>query len=59
MEKSTLDFMKNLKLTINRFHFRYEDDYFSFEKPYSFGIVVDVKVLIKLIYIIEICQRDC
>ena len=33
--------MKNLKLTINRLHIRFEDDYFSFELPYSIGLVVD------------------
>lgn len=33
--------MKNLRLTINKLHIRFEDDYFSPEKPYTFGVVID------------------
>ena len=33
--------MKNLRLTVKRLHFRFEDDYFSFDKPFSFGVVID------------------
>lgn len=33
--------MKNLKLTIKRLHIRFEDDHFSYNNPYSFGLVVD------------------
>ena len=33
--------MKNLKLTVSRLHVRFEDDYFSFETPYSIGFVLD------------------
>lgn len=33
--------MKNLKLVIKRVHVRFEDDYFSQETPYAFGIVID------------------
>jgi hypothetical protein len=38
--------IKNLKLTVNRLHIRFEDDYFSSGEskqwePFSFGIVLD------------------
>ena len=45
MEKQTIDFIKNLKLTVNRFHLRFEDDYFSKDSPYAFGLVFDVSFL--------------
>eukprot|EP00347_Sterkiella_histriomuscorum_P022380 403330690 len=33
--------MKNLKLSIKNLHIRFEDDYFSADSPYSFGVVTD------------------
>jgi len=38
--------MKNLKLTVNKLHIRFEDDYFSngeskLWEPFSIGLVVD------------------
>eukprot|EP00347_Sterkiella_histriomuscorum_P010120 403377528 len=41
-EKQTFDFIKNLKLKINKVHVRYEDDCFNGEFPFSFGVVLDV-----------------
>jgi hypothetical protein len=38
--------MKNLKLTINRLHIRFEDDYFSQDTPFSLGFVCDKLQLI-------------
>lgn len=33
--------LKNVTLTINRIHLRYEDDYFSQINPFSFGLLCD------------------
>lgn len=41
LTKETKDAVKGLKINIKRLHLRYEDDYYSFENPYSFGIVID------------------
>ena len=41
LTKETKDAVKGLKISIKRLHLRYEDDYYSFENPYSFGIVID------------------
>ncbi|CDW78351.1 vacuolar protein sorting-associated protein 13a [Stylonychia lemnae] len=40
-EKQTFDFVKNMKLLINKVHIRYEDDVFNGEFPFSCGIVMD------------------
>lgn len=32
---------KGLKVTINKFHLRYEDDFYSKSTPYSFGVAFD------------------
>jgi hypothetical protein len=40
--KMVTDIFKNLVVSINKLHIRYEDDYFPIEKPYSFGILIDV-----------------
>lgn len=47
MEKATLEFLKNLKLVVNKVHMRYEDDSLSgaIENPYSFGIVIHVSTM--------------
>ena len=44
IDKQTIDFLKNFKLKINRLHVRYEDDYFTGESPFSFGVVLDVNL---------------
>jgi hypothetical protein len=30
-----------LKLEIKRLHFRYEDDFFQHQRPFSFGLMID------------------
>ena len=35
------DFLRSLTLTIKRLHVRYEDDFFSNDSPYSFGMVIE------------------
>jgi hypothetical protein len=41
-DQEVLDLVKSIHLVINRFHIRYEDDYFAdLGRPYSFGILVD------------------
>lgn len=44
MEKQTFDFIKNMKLRVNKVHIRYEDDYFNADSPFSFGLVIDVRM---------------
>ena len=34
--------LKGLTIIIKRLHLRFEDDYYSSENPYSFGLVIDV-----------------
>ena len=51
LSKDQQDAVKGLTIFIKRLHLRYEDDYYSGESPYSFGVVIDVslaKVCIKL-----------
>jgi hypothetical protein len=38
------EYIKNLKLKINKIHFRFEDDYFNIENPFSFGFVIEVLI---------------
>jgi len=43
---NVLNIMKNLKLTVNKLHIRFEDDYFSngeskLWEPFSIGLIVD------------------
>ncbi len=33
--------LKNIKLSLNHLHIRYEDDYFSSQKPFAFGLLCD------------------
>ena len=33
-----------MKLRVNRVHVRYEDDYLNADSPFSFGIVIDVRL---------------
>lgn len=33
-------FLKLITININRIHIRFEDDYFSGDAPYSFGVIV-------------------
>ena len=35
--------LRNLKIMIKRIHVRYEDDYYAGEKPFSFGLMIDVR----------------
>ena len=35
--------LRNLKIIIKRIHVRYEDDYYAGEKPFSFGLMIDVR----------------
>ena len=42
MEKSTLEFIRNLKLIVRKLHVRFEDDILMPEKPYSLGLVINV-----------------
>ncbi|CDW82744.1 UNKNOWN [Stylonychia lemnae] len=41
LKSNSHNLMKNLRLTIKRLHIRFEDDYFSAQSPYSFGVVID------------------
>ena len=41
MTKETKDILKGLTIVIKNLHLRYEDDYYSGETPYSFGIVIE------------------
>ena len=42
MEKSTLEFIRNLKLIVRKLHVRFEDDILMPEKPYALGLVINV-----------------
>ena len=42
IDKETKDMVKGVQFKIRRLHIRYEDDYYSADKPYSFGLVFDV-----------------
>lgn len=41
MEKSTLEFIRNLKLVVKKLHVRFEDDILMPEKPYALGLVIN------------------
>lgn len=43
VEKSTIEFIKNLKLTVNKIHIRLEDDLLSTDQPYSLSLVIHVR----------------
>jgi hypothetical protein len=45
MEKTTLEFLRNLKLVVNKMHIRFEDDLLKPEKPYSIGIIINVSII--------------
>ena len=40
--KEQREVIKGLTLRIKKLHLRYEDDYYSCDNPYSFGVVIDV-----------------
>lgn len=42
LSKEQKDAVRGLTINIKRLHLRYEDDYYSGETPYSFGVVIDV-----------------
>ena len=42
MTNEQKDIVKGLTIHIKQLHLRYEDDYYSSECPYSFGLVIDV-----------------
>ena len=42
MEKSTLEFIRNLKLVVKKLHVRFEDDILMPEKTYALGLVINV-----------------
>ena len=35
------DVVKGLTIKIKKLHLRFEDDYYSSDNPYSFGVVID------------------
>ena len=41
LTKEQTDVLKGLTIVIKRLHLRYEDDYYSGETPYSFGVVIE------------------
>lgn len=45
IDKSTLEFIRNLKLVVKKVHIRFEDDILMPEKPYALGLVI--KVMLK------------
>ena len=44
MTNEQKDMLKGLTINIKQLHLRYEDDYYSSECPYSFGLVIDVSI---------------
>jgi len=43
LSKENFDYLKGFKLSVEKIHIRFEDDYFAeTDKAYSFGIVIDV-----------------
>ena len=44
IDKDTKDMVKGVQFKIRRLHIRYEDDYYTADKPYSFGLVFDVSL---------------
>jgi len=42
LTKDQKDMVRGLTIVINKLHLRYEDDYYSTENPYSFGVVIEV-----------------
>jgi hypothetical protein len=46
MEKSTLEFIRNLKLVVRKLHVRFEDDILMPEKPYALGLVINVIIML-------------
>jgi len=42
LTKDQKDLVRGLTIVINKLHLRYEDDYYSTENPYSFGVVIEV-----------------
>ena len=39
-----MDFIRNLKLTINKLHVRLEDDILIPDRPYSLGLIINVSM---------------
>ena len=53
IDKSTFEFLKNLKLTVNNLHIRYEDDCIAgSDSPYSFGLTLHVLMRTLNFYIV-------
>ena len=48
MTNDQKDIVKGLTIYIKQLHLRYEDDYYSSECPYSFGLVIDVSIIFKI-----------
>ena len=45
VDKATLEFFKNLRLSINKMHLRFEDDVLQgCDKPFCFGITISVSI---------------
>ena len=51
VDKSTIEFFKNLRLQVNKVHIRFEDDVLNgCEKPFCFGIIINVRLISVIIY---------
>ena len=50
MTNEQKDIVKGLTIHIKQLHLRYEDDYYSSECPYSFGLVIDVSNFLVILY---------
>ena len=48
--------LRNLKIIIKRIHVRYEDDYYAGEKPFSFGLMIDVSQFPLTFAAFEVCD---
>ena len=47
VDKSTIEFFKNLRLQVNKVHIRFEDDVLNgCEKPFCFGLIINVRACI-------------
>ena len=36
--------LKNVTLTVNRIHIRYEDDFYASQNPFAFGLICEVTI---------------
>ena len=53
MTNEQKDIVKGLTIYIKQLHLRYEDDYYSSELPYSFGLVIDVSLFYLLLHMLR------